>query len=175
MDPHPSQQHAGLHRAVWRLHKFFSSINFLYTFLNVSNPAYFCLFSFFPHEKYSKNTINDKSIDGVLWTQTRGSRMESADESTVAMAAPKIKFTFEFWRETVLGVGSKSGPISLSRSSCRVLDPRLAELRLGWWRATGRFIFAAVVVVSFERKIRGLWSRETWPETEVGIRFSMEI
>ena len=34
-------------------------------------------------DKYSSNlTINDKSIDGVLGTRTRGVRMEGADEST---------------------------------------------------------------------------------------------
>ena len=37
-----------------------------------------CLFSFFSHDKYS---TNDKSIDGVLGTQTRGGRMVGADES----------------------------------------------------------------------------------------------
>ena len=42
----------------------------------------FDLFSFFSHNKYSTNTINDKSIDGVLGTQTGSSRMVGADEST---------------------------------------------------------------------------------------------
>ena len=37
-----------------------------------------CLFSFFSLDKYS---TNDKSIDGVLGTQTRGGRMVGADES----------------------------------------------------------------------------------------------
>ena len=36
---------------------------------------FFCLFSFFSHDKYSTNTIYDKSIDGVLGTQTQGGRM----------------------------------------------------------------------------------------------------
>ena len=53
---------------------------------NGPNPASFCLFLFFfSHckEKYSTNlTINYKSIDGVLGTQTRGSRMVGTDEST---------------------------------------------------------------------------------------------
>ena len=35
-------------------------------------PTSFCLFSFFLHDKYSINTTNDKSIDGVLGTRTRG-------------------------------------------------------------------------------------------------------
>ena len=48
-----------------------------------SNPASFCLFSFFSHDKYSTNlTINDKSIDSVLGTRTQGGRMVGTDEST---------------------------------------------------------------------------------------------
>ena len=47
------------------------------------NPASFCLFSFFSHDKYSTNlTINYKSVDGVLGTQTQGSRMVGADGFT---------------------------------------------------------------------------------------------
>ena len=43
----------------------------------------FVLFSFLSHDKYSTNlTINYKSIDGVLGTQTRGGRMVGADGST---------------------------------------------------------------------------------------------
>ena len=49
---------------------------------NGPNPASFCLFSFFSHEKYSTNTKNDKSVDGVLGTITWGSMMVGADEST---------------------------------------------------------------------------------------------
>ena len=38
--------------------------------------ASFCLFLFFSYDKYSTNvTINDKSIDGVLRSQTRGGTM----------------------------------------------------------------------------------------------------
>ena len=40
--------------------------------------ALFVLFSFYSHDKYSTN----KSIDGVLGTQTRGGRMVGADDST---------------------------------------------------------------------------------------------
>ena len=47
-----------------------------------AKPGSFCLFSFFSHEKYSSNTINEKSVDGVLGTRTRASRMVGADEST---------------------------------------------------------------------------------------------
>ena len=36
----------------------------------------------FSHHKYSTNTINDKSIDGVPGTRTRDGRMVGADEST---------------------------------------------------------------------------------------------
>ena len=42
----------------------------------------FLFISFFSHYKYGTNTLNDKSIDGVLGTRTRGSRIVGADEST---------------------------------------------------------------------------------------------
>ena len=51
---------------------------------NGPHQAYFCLFLFFSHhmDKFStKLTINDKSIDGVLGSLTRGGRMEGADKS----------------------------------------------------------------------------------------------
>ena len=54
-----------------------------------AKPGLFCLFSFFSRDKYSTNlTINYKSIDGVLGTQTRGSRMVGADESTELWRRP---------------------------------------------------------------------------------------
>ena len=52
---------------------------------NVPNPAFFLYCSFFSQydDKYSTNlTINDKSVDGVLGTQTQGGRMDGPDEST---------------------------------------------------------------------------------------------
>ena len=57
-------------------------INIAYVKKNGPNPVSFCLFSFFSHDKYSTNTINEKSVDGVLGTRTRGGRMVGADEST---------------------------------------------------------------------------------------------
>ena len=42
----------------------------------------FCLFQLFWDDEYSANIINDKSIDGVLGTRTRGGRMAGAVEST---------------------------------------------------------------------------------------------
>ena len=51
-------------------------------FKNGLSPASFCLFSFFSNDKYSTNTINEKSVDGVLGTRTRGGGMVGADEST---------------------------------------------------------------------------------------------
>ena len=54
----------------------------LFSFRNEPNTASFCLLSFFSHDKYSTNTINDKSVDGVLGTRTQCSRMVGADEST---------------------------------------------------------------------------------------------
>ena len=50
----------------------------------------FGLFRSFSHYKYSTNlTINDKSIDGVLGTRTRGSRMVGADKSTELWRHPE--------------------------------------------------------------------------------------
>ena len=49
-------------------------------FLNGPNPASFCLFSFFSHDKYSTNTINGKS---GIWT--RDGSMVGADESTLLL------------------------------------------------------------------------------------------
>ena len=49
---------------------------------------FFCLLSFFSHDKYSTNTINEKSIEGVLGTRTRGGRMVCADESTELWRQP---------------------------------------------------------------------------------------
>ena len=54
--------------------------SYFFLFKNGPNPASFCLFSFFSHDKFSTNlTINDKSVDGVLGTRTRGGRMVGAD------------------------------------------------------------------------------------------------
>ena len=54
-------------------------LGLVHIFYNGPTPASFCLFSFFSHDKYSTNlTVDDKSIDGLLGTRTRG----GADEST---------------------------------------------------------------------------------------------
>ena len=50
--------------------------------LILMGQTHFCLFLFFSHDKYSTNTINEKSLDGVHGTQTRGGMMVGADEST---------------------------------------------------------------------------------------------
>ena len=47
--------------------------------MSQSQPLF--VFSFFSHDKYSTNTINDKSVDGVLGTRTWSSRILGADES----------------------------------------------------------------------------------------------
>ena len=60
---------------------------------NGPNLASFCLFLFFSLDKYSANTINDKSIDGVLGTRTRGGRIVGADESTELGVTPSY-FTY---------------------------------------------------------------------------------
>ena len=65
--------------------------------LNGPNPASFLfIFVLLSHckDKYSTMTINDKSVDGVLESRTRGSRMESADESTELWKYP-IMYMFD--------------------------------------------------------------------------------
>ena len=47
-----------------------------------TRPLFVYLFLFFSQEKYSTKTINDKSVDGVLGTQTQGGSMVGTDEST---------------------------------------------------------------------------------------------
>ena len=64
-------------------------------FLNGPNPASFCLILFFSHDKYSTNTINEESVDGVLGTRTRVGRIEGANEFT------------ELWRHPLQIVLSK--------------------------------------------------------------------
>ena len=59
-------------------------------FLDGPNQASFYLLSFFSHDKYSTNTINDKSVDGVLGTQTQDGRMVGADKSTELWRQPLI-------------------------------------------------------------------------------------
>ena len=49
----------------------------------------FVSFSFFSRDKYSTYTINDKSLDGVVGTQTWGGRMEVSDKSTELWWHPK--------------------------------------------------------------------------------------
>ena len=54
-----------------------------------------CLFSFFSHDKYSTNlTINDKSVDGMLGTQTQGSKMVGADESAELSRYPDVQTSY---------------------------------------------------------------------------------
>ena len=43
--------------------------------LKMAQTRPFYLLLFFSHDKYSANTINDKSVDGVLGIRTRGGRM----------------------------------------------------------------------------------------------------
>ena len=52
-----------------------------HSFLKGQTRSLFVLFSFFSHDNYIANTVNDKSVDGVLGTRTRGSRMVGADDS----------------------------------------------------------------------------------------------
>ena len=69
-----------------------------------AKPGLFLFISFFSHDKYSRNlTINDKSIDGVFGTRTRGGRMVGTDESTELWRHPPIlicytlELFFLFW------------------------------------------------------------------------------
>ena len=106
MDPHPSQQHAGIQHAVclttatgsnhlvsWNKQKRGGERPTLYCFffLKWANSASFSLFLFFSHDKCSTNfKINDKSIDGLLGTRTRGGKMVSAYESNELQRPPPI-------------------------------------------------------------------------------------
>ena len=56
-------------------------------FKNGPIPASFGLFSSFPHDK---SKLIDKIVDGVLGTQTRGGRMEGADNSTELWRHPNL-------------------------------------------------------------------------------------
>ena len=74
---------------------FLSLCTYLLPYLK--NPASFCLFSFFSHDKYRTNfTINGKSTDGVLGTQTQGGRMVSvgADKSAELWRHPCVLSSF---------------------------------------------------------------------------------
>ena len=55
---------------------------------NGPNLASFCLFLFFSLDKYSANTINDKSIDGVLGTRIWGGIKVGGYESTELWRQP---------------------------------------------------------------------------------------
>ena len=50
-----------------------------FSFFNGPNPASFCLFLYF---HMTNLTVNNRRIDGVLGTRTRGGRMVGADKST---------------------------------------------------------------------------------------------
>ena len=68
------------------------------SYKNWPNSASFCLFSFFSPDKYSTNTnTNDKSVDVVLGTRTRGGRIVGADEST------------ELWTTEIFDLNSVTG------------------------------------------------------------------
>ena len=56
-----------------------------------AKPGLFLFILFFSLDKYSTNLIiNDKSLDGVLGTRTRGGRMVGADESTELWRQPLV-------------------------------------------------------------------------------------
>ena len=51
----------------------------------------FVYFHSFHMTKYSTNTINEKSVNGVLGTRTQGGKMVGADESTELWRHPNNK------------------------------------------------------------------------------------
>ena len=58
-----------------------------------TRPLFLFIFVLFSHhmEKYSTNlTINEKSVDGMLGSRTRGGSLEGADESTELRRHPNI-------------------------------------------------------------------------------------
>ena len=59
-------------------------------FKNGPNLASFLFYFRFLHDKYNTNTINDKSVDGVLGTQTCGGRMVGAEKSTELWLHPRL-------------------------------------------------------------------------------------
>ena len=73
----------------------------------------FVLFLFFSHDKYSTNTINDQSVDGVLWSRTKGGRMVGADDSTELWWHPKDVYLangHDTARCTRVGKAGSTGP-----------------------------------------------------------------
>ena len=56
-------------------------LNFIVKKMGQTRPL-FVYFRSFHMTKYSTNNVNQKSVDGVLWTQTQGGEMEGSDEST---------------------------------------------------------------------------------------------
>ena len=55
--------------------QFIRDVATMFFLKNGPNQASFCfLISYFSHDKYSTNTINDKSVVGVLGTRTRAGR-----------------------------------------------------------------------------------------------------
>ena len=67
--------------------------------LKMAQTRPFYLLSFFSHDKYSANTINDKSVDGVLGIRTRGGRMVGADKSTQLWRHPLMYYFWQFRAE----------------------------------------------------------------------------
>ena len=70
-------------------------LNFVHLFFKMGQTGLFLFILSFSHDKYIINTINDKSVDGVIGTRTWGSRMVGTDESSelwqhCAMAALAI-------------------------------------------------------------------------------------
>ena len=58
-----------------------------------TRPLFLFIFVLFSHrmDKYSTNlTINEKSVDGMLGSRTRGGSLEGADESTELRRHPNI-------------------------------------------------------------------------------------
>ena len=95
----------------------------LTSFLNGQTRPLFCLFLLFSHvantNTYGINlTINDKSVDGVLGSQTRGGRMESADDSTELLWHPN---SFSFFMRSFHNPGACATKIMSLENGCKIL------------------------------------------------------
>ena len=70
----------------------------------LKNSFFLASFCFFSQDKYSTNTINEKSVDGVLGNRTCGSMMVGADKSTELWRHPlnNSLFTVNFTAKTTI-------------------------------------------------------------------------
>ena len=107
----------------------------------------FRLFSFFSHDKYSTNTINDKCIDGVLGTRTREHRMVGADNSTDLLRHPSCSF------------------ICRTRLDPSFTEQRVDQLHFNYWpncKTLGGWETSCLIIGLPCYRLQYLWSTEMW-------------